>query len=75
MEKNIQTYLSGELEAKEVMQFLNSPYAADAKDGRVNSCRAAGTPLATNVCELPLIPLSVVYQRRDGRGRIIFTNE
>jgi len=75
MERNIQSYLSGELAVKEVKQFLNSPYASDTRDGRVNSCRNASTLLATNVCELPLIPLPVVYQRRDGSGRIVYTNE
>jgi penicillin-binding protein 1A len=75
MEKNIQTYLSGELAVKEAKQFFNSPDGGDAEDDRARSCRAASTMLATNVCELQQIPLSVVYQRKDERGRIVFTNE
>jgi len=75
MERNIQTYLSGELAVKEAKHFLASPYATETKDHRVNSCRAADATLATNVCELPLNPQPVVYQSRDGRGRIVFTNE
>jgi penicillin-binding protein 1A len=75
MEKNIAEYLSGNLAVKEAMRFINSPDAREAEDGRVRSCRAAGTMLATNICELPFIPMPVVYQRRDGHGRIVFTNE
>jgi len=41
---------------KEAMRFFNSPDAGAAEDDRVRSCRAPGTILATNVCELPHIP-------------------
>jgi hypothetical protein len=75
MESNIAEYLSGNFAEKEAMRFFNSPDAGAAEDDRVRSCRAPGTILATNVCELPHIPLPVVYQRRDGSGRIVFTNE
>jgi len=75
IENNIAEYLSGKFAAKGAMRFFNSPDAEEVEDDRARSCRAAGTILATNVCELPLIPLPVVYQRRDGRGRIVFTNE
>jgi penicillin-binding protein 1A len=75
MENNIAEYLSGNFAAKEAMRFVNSPNAGEAETDRVRSCRAAGTILATSVCELPLKPLPVVYQSRDGRGRIVFTNE
>ncbi|HXM94393.1 MAG TPA: transglycosylase domain-containing protein [Candidatus Dormibacteraeota bacterium] len=76
MENNIAEYLSGNLAGNEAMRFYNSPHAGEAaEDDRVRPCRSAGTIPATNVCELPLIPLPVVYQRRDGRGRIVFTNE
>jgi penicillin-binding protein 1A len=75
MESNIAEYLNGSFAVKEAMRFFNSPDAGAAEDDRVRSCRAAGTIVATNVCELPHIPLPVVYQRRDGSGRIVFTNE
>ena len=75
MENNIAEYLSGNFAAKEAMRFFNSPDAGEAEDNRVTSCPTAGAMLATNVCGLPLIPLPVVYQRSDGRGRIVFTNE
>src|ERR1700682_5940995 len=75
IENNIAEYLSGKFAAKGAMRFFNSPDAEEVEDDRARSCRAAGTILATNVGELPLIPLPVVYQRRDGRGRIVFTNE
>jgi penicillin-binding protein 1A len=75
MEKQIQTYLSGELAGKEAKRFFNSPDGGEAEDDRMRSCRAAVTMLATNTCELRFVPLPVVYQRKDGRGRIVFTNE
>jgi penicillin-binding protein 1A len=75
MEKNIQSYLSGELAEKEARLFLSSPYATEAKNDRTRACHAAGLAPAPNVCELPLNLLPVVYQRKDERGRIIFTNE
>lgn len=75
MEKNIDAYLSGESPTKEAMQSFTAPNSREAADGRTRPCRAADSMLATNVCELPFIPLPVVYQRGDGRGRIVFTNE
>jgi penicillin-binding protein 1A len=75
MENNIAAYLNGKLAKEEEARFFNSPNAAEAADDRIRSCRAAVTILATNTCELPLIPLPVVYQRTDGHGRIVFTNE
>jgi penicillin-binding protein 1A len=75
IEKNIQAYLSGELAGKEAKRLFNSPSLGEAAEERMSFCRAAETMLETKVCELPLIPLPVVYQRRDGRGRIVFTNE
>jgi penicillin-binding protein 1A len=75
MEKSIQTYLSGELAGKEAKQLVNSPDAGQAAENRVRSCRAADTVMATNPCELPLVPLAVVYRHRDERGRIVYVNE
>ncbi len=75
MEENIQTYLSGGLAAKDARLFFKLPNTGEAAEDRKRSCRASDTILPTNVCELPLIPLPVVYQRRDERGRIVFTNE
>jgi penicillin-binding protein 1A len=75
MENNIAEYLSGNLAAKEVTRFLNSPDPGEAEQDWVRSCRLAAMITATNACELPLIPLPAVYQRRDGHGRIVFTNE
>src|SRR4029077_16205123 len=75
MEKNIQAYLSGELAGKEAMRFLDSPNTEEAADGQVRSCRAAVTSPGTRPCELPPILHPVVYQRKDGHGRIVFTNE
>jgi penicillin-binding protein 1A len=75
MEKNIQAYLSGELAGKEAMRFLDSPNTEEAADGHVRSCRAAVTSPGTRPCELPPILQPVVYQRKDGNGRIVYTNE
>src|SRR5216684_2350239 len=75
MEENIQTYLSGGLAAKDARLFFKLPNTGEAAEDRKRSCRASDKILPTNVCELPLIPLPVVYQRRDERGRIVFTNE
>jgi penicillin-binding protein 1A len=75
MENNIAEYLSGNFTANEAMRIFNSPYGGKDTEDRVKSCGAADTMLATKVCELPLNPLPVVYQRKDGRGRIVFTNE
>jgi penicillin-binding protein 1A len=75
MEKNIQTYLSGGLAAEEARLFFKLPNTGEGTEDRRRSCGASNTVLATNVCELPLIPLPVVYQRRDERVRIVFTND
>jgi penicillin-binding protein 1A len=75
MEKDIQTYLSGERALNEAKRLFNSPDASEAEVDRVRSCRTAGTMLPTNTCEQPFTPLAAVYQRRDVRGRIVFTNE
>jgi len=75
MENNIAEYLSGNFAEKEAMRFFNSQDAGESEADRGRSCRTSGAIPATDVCELPLIPLPVVYQRRDGQGRIVFTNE
>ena len=75
MENNIAEYLSGNFAVKEAMRFFKSPDAGEAAEDRTRSCRGAGRTQATDGCELAIIPLPVVYQRRDGRGRIVFTNE
>jgi penicillin-binding protein 1A len=75
MENNITEYLSGNLAAKEVTRVFHSPDLREAEEDWVRSCRAAGMTMATNACELPLVPLPAVYQRRDGHRRIVFTNE
>jgi penicillin-binding protein 1A len=75
LENNIAAYLNGRLAEEEATRLSNSPNIEDAAADRIRFCHAAVTMLATNVCELPLIPLPAVYQRRDGRGRIVFTNE
>jgi hypothetical protein len=68
-------YLNGNFAVKEAMRFLKSPDAGEAAEDRTRSCRDASRTQATNVCEKAVIPLPVVYQRRDGRGRTAFTNE
>src|SRR6266852_5560894 len=73
METNIADYLNGNSAPKEVARLFNSPYAGQAEEDRARSCRAAATLSPTNACELPLIPLPVVYRRRDERGKIVFT--
>ena len=75
MEKNIQAYLTGEPTVKEAMRFFNSPDAGEPADSQMRSCGAPVTGPATGPCELPPIFQPVVYQRRDGRGRITYTNE
>jgi penicillin-binding protein 1A len=75
MEENIQSYLSGELLEKVATRFSNSPDILDAEKIRMKSCRATGAALMTNVCELPPNLAPVVYQRKDERGRTVFTNE
>jgi len=75
MENNIAEYLSGNFAVKEAMRFFKSPDAGEAAEDRTRSCRGAGRTQATDGRELAIIPLPVVYQRRDGRGRIVFTNE
>jgi len=75
MENNIAEYLSGNSAAKEAMRLFSSPDPGEAEDNRVRSCPAAGAILATNLCESPLLPSTLVYQRRDELGRIVFTNE
>jgi membrane carboxypeptidase/penicillin-binding protein len=75
MEENIQSYLSGELAETEARRLFHSTDVEAAKGDRMRSCPAAPPRLSTNDCELALLPQPVVYQRRDGRGRIVFTNE
>jgi len=75
MEKNIAEYLSGSLVAKVAKPFFNSRDAGETEDNRVRSCRAAGKMPATDLCEPARLPLAAVYQRTDGNGKIIFTNE
>jgi penicillin-binding protein 1A len=71
MENNIADYLNGNYAPKEVARLFNSLHA---EEDRVRPCRAAATLPPTNACEQSL-PLPVVYQRRDERGKIVFTNE
>jgi membrane carboxypeptidase/penicillin-binding protein len=75
MENNIAAYLNGKFTEEEAARFFNSPNTGDVAADRIRFCRAANTMLATKACELPLIPLPVLYQRKDGQGRIVFTNE
>ncbi len=75
MEKNIAAYLNGAVTEEETVRLLNSPDTGDAEADRIGFCRPAGTFLAAKACTLPLLPQPVVYQHRDGRGRIVFTNE
>jgi penicillin-binding protein 1A len=75
METNIDAYLSGESATKEAMQSFTAPNPIEADDDRMRSCSATVTIPAANTCELPLISQPLVYQRRDERGRIVFTNE
>jgi membrane carboxypeptidase/penicillin-binding protein len=75
MENNIAAYLNGKSTEEEVTRFFNSPNTGDAAADRIRFCRAASTILATKACEVPLIPLPVVYQLIDGHSRVVFTNE
>jgi penicillin-binding protein 1A len=75
MEKNIQSYLSGELTRKEAKRLLHPPDAMEAEENLVRSCRAEGSAPAINVCELRFPPLASVYQHVDAHGRTVFTNE
>jgi len=75
MESNIADYLNGNCVPKEVARLFNSRHAGDTEENRARLCRAPETLPPTNACELPLTLLPVVYQRRDERGKIVFTNE
>jgi membrane carboxypeptidase/penicillin-binding protein len=75
MEKSIQSYLSGEEPGQEAVLSFNSLGTGEAGVDQVRSCRAPGKPQATFACSLSVVSLPVVYQRRDVRGRTIFTNE
>jgi membrane carboxypeptidase/penicillin-binding protein len=75
MENNIAEYLSGKIAGKQAMRVFNPPDAGESEEARTRSCRTTYAMPATNNCELPLNPLAVVYQRRDGRGRVVYTNE
>jgi len=74
MEKNIAAYLNGAVTEEEVAR-LSSPRTGDPEADRIAFCRPAGAFLLSKACALPLLPLPAVYQHRDGRGRIVFTNE
>jgi penicillin-binding protein 1A len=75
MEKNIDAYLRGEFAGKEEARSLTSPDTIKAADDRIEGCRIALTMLTTVACELPHILPTPIYQRGDGRGRNVFTNE
>jgi membrane carboxypeptidase/penicillin-binding protein len=75
MENNIQSYLSGELTLKAAKRFSNSSDTLVAEQVRTRACRTPDTPLTTNNCETSPKLLPAVYQRKDERGRIVFTNE
>jgi membrane carboxypeptidase/penicillin-binding protein len=75
MESNIADYLNGNSAPREVARLFNSQRAGEPEEDRVRPCRAAASLPATNGCEQRLVPLPVVYQRRDERGKIVFTNE
>jgi len=75
MESNIADYLNGNSATKEVARLINSSHAGEPEGDRARLCRAPETLPPTNACELPLTLLPVVYQRRDERGKIVFTNE
>jgi|SRR5579859_333924 len=75
MEKNIQTYLSGEIAGKEAKRLVNQPDARQAEADRLRVCHAADSVLATNACELPLVPVAAVYQRKDKNGRVVYVNQ
>jgi penicillin-binding protein 1A len=71
MENNIAAYLKGNQNPQETRVI--QPLEAD--NDRTRPCRVASTTPADSACEPRLVPLSVVYQRRDGGGRTVFTNE
>jgi penicillin-binding protein 1A len=75
MEKNIAEYLNGSLTAKEAKRRFDRQEAAADQDRRAGSCIATLTAPAANACWQSHVQLSLVYQRRDGHGRIVFTNE
>jgi penicillin-binding protein 1A len=75
MEKNIQTYLNNEYSEKEARRTFGSPSIGEAAVDPMRHCRTANSTLSINPRELPLILLSVVYQRRDPCGPVVFTNE
>lgn len=75
MENNIAEYLNGKSTGEQAARLFNSPDIGNAAADRMGFCRAADTRLAANACELPPIPMPVIYHRTDGRGRIVFTNE
>jgi penicillin-binding protein 1A len=75
MEKTIDAYLRGEFAGKEEARFPNSPDTTKAADDQIGGCRIAFTMPTTNACELRHIPSPPIYEREDGHGRIVHTNE
>jgi penicillin-binding protein 1A len=75
MERNIAAYLNGAVTNEETAGLFHSPNAEEPAADRTRFCRAQSTVPATNVCDLPRVPLPVVYAHKDGHGRIVFTNE
>ncbi len=75
MEKNIDAYLRGELTGREQIAFLNSAGATRTGEDGTEGCREAMTNLPTRPCELTHNAPHLIYQRKDERGRIVFTNE
>jgi len=75
IENGITEYLSGKVAVKEARRFFNPPEGGEGKATRPSGCGAGGTMTASGTCAPPLIPLALVYQRRDEIGRLVYTNE
>jgi hypothetical protein len=75
MERNIDAYLNGEPAAGEATQALAMPGSAGAADVHKPPCIAAEVEQAANPCVPMSAPPSVIYERKDVRGRAVFTNE
>ncbi len=75
MEQNIAAYLRGESSGQQEARFSNSPETTKAAADQIGACGVALAVPGLKECAMLDIPPSPIYQREDGHGRIVHTNE
>jgi penicillin-binding protein 1A len=75
MEQSINAYLRGESSGQQEAWFSNSPETTKATADQIGACGLALAVPGIKECAVLDISPPPIYQREDGRGRIVHTNE